>query len=181
MNHGREAGIHMCHEEMHCLPMPLNAGVGTYSLGFFFGPGRPRSRGGALGSIDGGARFRPVPDAPPLFRLPSALGGASVLGSTASVPLGTGVAFESDDFSAVSDGCADGDGSFLMDGIAEALGGLSDGHFVSWLDGIRSDTIRLFLPGFGIDLVVVDMVCDDDDGGSGFAVALAMAALWKKR
>lgn len=92
----------------------------THSLGFFLGPGRPRSRGGALGSIDGGARLRPVAVAPPLFLLPSALGGASEFGSAASVPAGTGVAFESEDLSASSGSCTDGDASFLMDGTADA-------------------------------------------------------------
>lgn len=96
-------------------------GMSTYSLGFFLGPGRPRSLGGALGSMDGGARLRPVPDAPPLLRFASALpGGAKVSASATSVPFGTGVAFESDDLSACSDGCADGEGSFLIDGTAEA-------------------------------------------------------------
>lgn len=144
--------------------------VPSGSRGFFLGPGRPRSLGGALGSMDGGARLRPVPGAP-LLRFASALlGGARVSASATSVPFGTGVAFESDDLSACSDGCADGEGSFLIDGTAEARASgeaVSDGQLESWLDGMRSDTIRLFLPALGVDLVVMDMVSDGDGGGSG--------------
>lgn len=132
----------------------------TYSLGFFLGPGRPRSRGGAFGSIEGGARFRPVAVAPPLFFLPSDLGGASELGSTTSLACGTGVALESDDLSATSGNCTDGDGSFLMDGSAEVsrAGELcADDHCARRVGEMRSDTIRLFFPGFVADLRVADM------------------------
>lgn len=75
----------------------------TYSLGFFLGPGLPRSLGGALGSIEGGARFRPV-EVPPLdFFFASALGGANELPSVSSLAFeGIGVELDSDDLSAVS-------------------------------------------------------------------------------
>lgn len=44
---------------------------------------------------------------------------------------------------------------------------MSDGQLESWLDGMRSDTIRLFLPALGVDLVVMDMVSDGGGGGGG--------------
>ena len=58
--------------------------VYTYSLGFFLGPGLPRSRKGAFGSIAGGARFRPVTVPPPRRRRLLAVGGASELASVSS-------------------------------------------------------------------------------------------------
>jgi hypothetical protein len=81
----------------------------THSLGFFFGPGLPRSLGGALGSIMGAALLRPVAAPPPLFRLPSTLGGgARELGSGVSAPVaGAGVVLESSDFEGgEGSGCA---------------------------------------------------------------------------
>lgn len=147
----------------------------AYSRGFFFGPGRPRSRGGALGSMDGGARLRPATAAPPLFRLPSTLGGARELASAESPWVGTGVAFDSDDFSFVSGGWSDGEGSFLM-GAATAGGAVgveSDGHSRSSLPGIFSVTVKLFLPVFVADMVrAIDAV-----DGRGDVVAL----VWDER
>lgn len=149
--------------------------VPSGNLGFFLGPGRPRSRGGAFGSMEGGARFRPLAVAPPLFFLPSTLGGASELLSTTSLPCGTGVAFESDDLSATSGSCTDGDASFLMDGSADVspAGELcDDDHCASRVGEMRSDTIRLFLPGFAADLSVADMVVEV--GGGVLAVVLTV-------
>lgn len=76
----------------------------TYNLGFFFGPGRPFSFAGPLGSMLGGARLRPATCAPPRFFLPSILGGASELLSVPSAVAGTGVALDSEGLSAESGG-----------------------------------------------------------------------------
>lgn len=141
----------------------------THNLGFFFGPGLPLSLIGALGSMDGGALLRPVTAAPPLFFLPSTLGGASELGSAASVLVGgMGVALESDVLSTVSDGCADGDASALM--ACGLGGGVAAGYCARLSGDRRSVTILLFLAIFAVDLVVVavvDIYGDADDGGWG--------------
>lgn len=139
--------------------------VNTYSLGFFLGPGLPRSRGGALGSMEGGARFRPVTVPPPLFRLPSTLGGGtSELGSCSSLPFGgMGVEFDSDDLSALSGGWTEGDGSVLMEGLTSA------GNWDSLSGERRSTIILLFLLDFEPPLavgVVDDMVGDGVGDGS---------------
>lgn len=130
----------------------------THSLGFFLGPGLPRSRMGALGSMDGGALLRPVTAAPPLFFRPSILGGASELGSAASLVVGgIGVALESEALSTTSC-CTDGDGSAC--GFAD---GLAAGYRARLSGDRRSVTILLFFAGLGVDLVVVD----DMVGGGG--------------
>ena len=130
----------------------------TYSLGFFFGPGLPRSRGGPLGSIAGGARLRPVTVPPPRFRLPSTLGGgASELVSFSSFAFdGIGVEFDSDDLSALSGGWIDGEGSALMRGWTSA------GNWASRSAERRSVTILLFLLDFAI--VLVEAAADDMAG-----------------
>lgn len=127
----------------------------TYNLGFFFGPGLPRSRGGASGSIAGGARFRPVIVPPPRFRLPSTFGGgASELGSLSSLAFdGMGVELDSDVLSALSGGWTDGDGSALMRGLT------SDGNWASRSGGRRSVIILLFFAD--LDVVLLMGVADD--------------------
>lgn len=103
-----------------------------------------------MGSIDGGARFRPLPL--PFFPLWSGLGGANELGSIASVPLvGIGVAFDSDDLSASSGGCTDGEGSFLVDDD-EDLDATSDGYLVRMSGDNLIMTIRL-LPLAAVDMM----------------------------
>ena len=109
----------------------------TYNLGFFFGPGRPRSLIGPVGSIVGGARFRPGAATPPLRRL-SAFGGASELLSVPSpATSGTGVAFDSDDFSAISGGGSEGEGS-TRGGVAIGFG-VALGFGVAISFGVTSD------------------------------------------
>jgi hypothetical protein len=136
-----------------------NTLVRTYSLGFFLGPGLPRSRGGAFGSIDGGARFRPVMVPPPRFLLLSVLGGARDLGSPSSLlKEGMGVALDSDDLSALSGGCTDGEDSGLMSCVA----GPSDGKAASLSEERRSVIILLFF-------VARFCVADDD---------MALEAVW---
>lgn len=133
---------------------------GTHSLGFFLGPGRPLSFMGALGSMDGGARLRPDAAAPPLFLLPSVLGGASVLASAGSLPAGgMGVALEADSLSAASEGGIDGEASSLTI--------VGDGRLSS--DGKRDRasgatcrvTSRLFLADLTVDLVRADISAGD--------------------
>lgn len=52
---------------------------------------------------------------------------------------------------------------------------MSDGQLESWLDGMRSDTIRLFLPALGVDLVVMDMMSDGGGGGgSEWVISVVM-------
>lgn len=136
----------------------------TYNLGFFFGPGLPRSLGGALGSITGGALFLPATAPPPLFLLPSTFGGgASEFGSgvSALVP-GTGVAFDSDDFSAgdgtgcTTDGVGAGWSLVMVD--ADGLRGVVCGNRDS-TSGVRwSVTIRVLREAFGVALADADMV-----------------------
>lgn len=125
----------------------------TYNLGFFFGPGLPLSRGGAFGSIAGGARFRPVIVPPPLLRLASAFGGASEFGSCSSLPFdGIGVELDSDVLSALSGGCTDGDGSGLTtDGNLRLT---SDGNWSSRSGDRRSTTILLCFDVFDVDFVL---------------------------
>ena len=129
----------------------------AYSLGFFFGPGRPRSFGGASGSIAGGARLRPVPAEPPFFFLPSPCSGALELVSTLSISTGgTDAPFESDDLSVESGGGADGDGSVLMglvEGdlvVVEFDGNCERASAVRW-----RIIIRLFFPPLLADLEFV--------------------------
>ena len=98
----------------------------TDNLGFFFGPGRPRSLMGPFGSIEGGARLRPVTALPPRLRL-STLGGASELPSVVSAVGGTGVALDSDDLSLTSGGGADGEGSTVLGITAGLVETMSDG------------------------------------------------------
>lgn len=121
---------------------------------------------GALGSMDGGALLRPVTAAPPLFFLPSILGGASELGSVPStVAGGMGVALESDVLSAASDGCADGDASALM--ACDLVDGLAAGYRARMSGDRCSITILLFLAIFGVDLVVVAVVDIGEEGDDG--------------
>jgi hypothetical protein len=133
----------------------------TYSLGFFFGPGRPRSLIGPFGSIDGGARFLPLTAAPPLLRR-STLGGARLLLSIPSMFIGgTGVPFDSLVFSTNSGGCTDGEGS-MRDG-GDGLGEESDGHAARRSEEMRSVTTRLFFAPLAVDLALVadaDMLGD---------------------
>jgi len=137
------------------------AGV-THNLGFFFGPGRLLSRIGPFGSMEGGARFRPVTPAPPLLRR-SPLGGASVLVSVPSVTVGgIGVPFESDALSADSVGGSEGDGVGLAMGAGGGLGAMLDGKRASMSGEMRSFITRLFLAVFefalaeaGVDMAVV--------------------------
>jgi hypothetical protein len=148
--------------------------VCTYSLGFFFGPGRPRSLMGPFGSMDGGARFLPLTWPPPRFRLSPALGGASELLSVTSVVVGgMGVELDSDDFSAGSGACMEGVGSALG-GVVDDLGVLSDGYCESWSGDRRRTTTRLFLPAvvLGVALAVLGVVADmvDDVGVCGSMV-----------
>ena len=139
----------------------------TYSLGFFFGPGLPRSLGGALGSIIGAALLRPAA-APPLFRLPSTFGGgASELGSGVSAPVaGTGVAaLESSGFEAgEGSGCVIvGAGSrVLAPGVDEDASRDEDPepdvNFARCLDARWTVTISVFpREPFGVDLAGVAM------------------------
>lgn len=138
----------------------LNGDIGTHSLGFFLGPGRPLSRIGACGSMDGGARLRPLTAAAPLFLLPSTFGGASVLLSVASLPdAGTGVAFDSDDLSADSGGRTIGVESSLMELVDGRLIVVeSDGNRDNTPGETASVTTLLFLPDFGDILVAVAVV-----------------------
>ena len=131
----------------------------THNRGFFLGPGLPRSRGGASGSIAGGARFRPVMVPPPRFRLPSTFGGgASELGSLSSLAFdGMGVELDSDVLSALSGGWTDGDGSALMCRLTSA------GNWASTSGGKRIVIILLFFADLDVVLlegVAVDMVGD---------------------
>lgn len=106
--------------------------------------------------MDGGARLRPPAAAPPLFFLPSILGGARELLSVAAASLvvaGTGVAFDSDDLSAISGTCIDGELSSLM---ADGLG--SDGNCESTSCGKRSTTIRLFSAAFLVVVAVANII-----------------------
>jgi len=137
----------------------------TYSLGFFFGPGRPLSLIGPFGSIEGGARFRPFAAGPPLLRLLSTLGGASELWSAASLLAeGTGVAFDSDVFPVDSGGCIDGVVS-IFGGCADGLGVTSEGKRDRCSGERRNVIIRLFLAVFDVDLVMVVVADIMDDGG----------------
>ncbi len=131
----------------------------THNLGFFFGPGRLRSRIGPFGSMEGGARFLPVTPAPPLLRR-SPFGGASVLASVPSVTVGgIGVPFESDALSADSVGGTDGDGVGLAMGAGGGFGVMVDGKRASMSGESRSVITRLFLAVFELVLAVagVDM------------------------
>lgn len=154
----------MKHEAMLVFHMHLMRDACTDNLGFFLGPGRPRSLGGALGSIAGGALLRPVALAPPLFRLPSTLGGgANELGSCSSLAVdGRGVEFDSDVLSALSGGWTEGEGSGLT------AAGTSAGNLLRASADRCRMTILLFLADLGVALEadgVVDIV--DDGGGDG--------------
>jgi hypothetical protein len=137
----------------------------TYSLGFFFGPGLPRSLGGALGSIMGAALLRPVAAPPPLFRLPSTLGGgARELGSGVSAPVaGAGVVLESSDFEGgEGSGCAIvGAGSTTLAlGVDEDAfrdeAPEPDSSLLSASGATLSETIKVFpREPFGVDLAGV--------------------------
>ena len=155
-------------ENMHVV-LAVLSGMCTYSLGFFLGPGLALSLGGAFGSIDGGARFRPVTVPPGFLRLLSGFGGANELVSCSSLAVdGKGVELDSDDFSADSGGCTDGDGS-TWTGDGEA-GLTSDGNCASTSGDRRNTIILLFLPPFDVDLVVElvdDIVGDGRLEGSG--------------
>lgn len=135
----------------------------THNLGFFFGPGLPRSLGGTLGSMEGGARFRPeTPPAPPLFLLPSTLGGASVLPSPSSLPAaGTGVALDSDVLSARLGGI-DGDASGLSDDTVGFAAGLACGKRASKSGERRSVITLLFFADLDDALAVVEDIVVDD-------------------
>ena len=71
--------------------------------------------------------------------------------SSASPGAGTGVSFDSDDFSFGSGGCTDGEGSTLL-GVADGFDETSDGNCESVSGGRRSVMILLFLPAFEVDL-----------------------------
>jgi len=133
------------------------------SLGFFFGPGLPRSLGGALGSIIGAALLRPVAAPPPLLRLPSTLGGgASELGSGVSAPVaGTGVELESSDLEG-----GEGSGCEIVGAESTILAlGVDDDVFRDEapkilsrsLPGTAMVTIKVFREPFGVDLAGVAM------------------------
>ncbi len=122
-----------------------------------------------MGSIEGGARLRPVIVPPPRRLLLSVLGGAREFGSVSSLVVdGMGVELDSDDFSVLSGGCIDGDGSGLMTlGVA----GLTSAGKAASLSGERRITTNLlFLLALDVDLavgVVDDMVGVGIDGGCG--------------
>ena len=134
----------------------------TYNLGFFLGPGLPLSRGGAFGSMAGGARFRPVMVPPALFFFASAFGGASELGSVSSLAfVGIGVSLDSDDFSALSGGWRDGEGSGLT--FVSEAGLTSDGNWERASGERLRITILLFFAVLDVDfeeVLVDDMVGD---------------------
>jgi hypothetical protein len=134
----------------------------THSLGFFFGPGLPRSLGGALGSIIGAALLRPDAVPPPLFRLPSTFGGgARELGSGVSAPVaGTGVELESSDLDGgEGSGCAIvGAGStFLALGVDDAFRDEAPVILSRSSEGMWRVTILVFREPFGVDLAGVAM------------------------
>jgi hypothetical protein len=116
-----------------------------------------------LGSIIGAALLRPAAAPPPLFRLPSTLGGgASELGSGVSAPVaGTGVVLESSDLEGgEGSGCAIvGAGSTIL-----ALG-VDEDAFRDEAPKILSRslprtgrvTIKVFREPFGVDLAGVAM------------------------
>lgn len=107
--------------------------------------------------MDGGARFLPLTPAPPLLRL-SILGGARELLSVPPIAGGgMGVPCDSDVFSAVSEGCAEGDGSSLLGG-ADGFGVTSDGKRCRRSGDSRSVMSLLFFIVLGVDLVVVAVV-----------------------
>jgi hypothetical protein len=121
--------------------------------------------------MDGGARLRPDGAAPPLFLLPSTLGGARELPSAASVP-GTGVAFDSDDLSALSGGCIDGEASPLIVGAADTgssddcCGRNCDNVFLESLSVTIIEPARFFSPV--LEVGFVEAMTDDfrvDDMG----------------
>ena len=116
-----------------------------------------------MGSIIGAALLRPVAAPPPLFRLPSTLGGgASELGSGVSAPVaGAGVVLESSDFDGgEGSGCAMvGAGSTTL-----ALGVDEDAFrdeapqiLSRSLPGTGMVTIKVFREPFGVDLAGVAM------------------------
>lgn len=117
-----------------------------------------------MGSIDGGARLRPLTAAPPLFFLLSPLGGASEFGSAGSLAVdGLGVAFESDDLSA-SGSCMAGEGSFLMDDVDCCLDVDDGDDSVENCDSSLGDRCRVMIRDFlaadlgvalGVDIVLV--------------------------
>jgi len=135
----------------------------TYNLGFFLGPGLPLSLGGALGSMIGGALLRPATAAPPLFFLPSTLGGGTrEFGSGVSaLAAGTGVALDSDDLSAGEGaGCTtEGVGADCpweevdADGFrGDVCGNRSSASGVRW-----RVTILVLREAFGVTLADADM------------------------
>lgn len=145
----------------------------THSLGFFLGPGLPLSLGGAFGSITGAALLRPAVAPPPLFRLPSILGGgASEFGSGVSAPVaGTGVEVDSSDFEA-------GEGSgCVMVGVGSTF--VDDGFRDAGPETIRarasgatvSVTILVFREPLGVDLTGVAIA------GNGIVALINIARL----
>lgn len=120
----------------------------TDNLGFFFGPGRPFSLIGPLGSIEGGARLRPdVPGAALFLLSPALVGADESLPSVPSTGAALGVAFDSDDLSVGSGGATEGDGSALV-GVADDLddgGATSEGKQARRLAERLRVTILLFL------------------------------------
>jgi hypothetical protein len=160
---------HVCLNEMIAIAFEYRDAMTsrgcTHSLAFFFGPGLPRSLGGASGSIVGAALFRPVGAAPPLFRLPSTLpGGASEFGSgVPAVTAGTGTEVSSDDLSA---GEASG---WVGNAVASGLGIGADEEAVGFVEGVCGKrasavgdrvrvTILVFRAALDAGLAVVDMV-----------------------
>lgn len=142
----------------------LTYGECTHNLGFFFGPGLALSLGGASGSMAGGARF--LPDALPAgrFFLFSAPGGASELPSVSSLALGgIGVELASDDLSAGSGGCTDGEGSALMDAEREMEGVAGKRESLSAV--MCNTMILLFFAPLAVALMVVVVVDDMVDDG----------------
>lgn len=155
----RNTGLHSCHVFDTIVFVACTEVCTTYSLGFFLGPGRPRSLGGAFGSIEGGARLRPDGFAPRFLLLSAGGGGgANELGPLAAAD--AGVELESDDFS-ISGGCTDGDASFLM----VVAGVLVDGHLLRCVGDSLSVISRL-LDGW------VDMVVNVDEGVVVYSIAV---------
>lgn len=101
---------------------------------------------------------------PPDLRLLPAFGAADELASASSLTVdGNGVALDSDNLSAFSDGWADGDASFLIGD--EIVGLVSVGNRASASGDRRNIIILLFFAPFAVDLVVV--LADDMMGEVG--------------
>jgi hypothetical protein len=147
-------------------------GASTHNLGFFFGPGLPRSRGVPSGSIVGGALLRPLtaPAAPPRLRLPSTFGGgASEFGSGVSaVVVAAGVEFDSEDFSADEDSggtIAGIESGFEIDAVTVEgfrVSAACEKRASALGESVRVTILVFRDADFGVALVVVDMINDAD-------------------